>query len=140
MKLGQQQREMKRDKVVRITIENVDAPNLKVSSLKDVKDAPVQHKQVLLLKAKDHDGTVPKEIEKSKVREEKKKHIEKNIINRLSELLKRVKDIKQKHFHDRLYSSKKTLNIHIFQCTQDLFRINYYTNSFFRRCSIDKTQ
>ena len=133
MKLGQQQREMKRDKVVRITIENVDAPNLKVSSLKDVKDAPVQHKQVLLLKAKDHDGTVPKEIEKSKVREEKKKHIEKNIINRLSELLKRVKDIKQKHFHDRLYSSKKTiLNIHIFQCTQDLFRINYScsTNRF----------
>lgn len=103
MELKQQHQQVKRDKVVRITIENVDAPNLKVNSLKDVKDAPVQHKQVLLLKAKDHDGN--HEIEKAKVREEKKKHIEKNIINRLSQLLKRVKDIKQKHFHDRLDSS-----------------------------------
>lgn len=114
MKLQQQQQHGKRDKVVRITIENVDAPNLKVKSLKDVKDAPVQHKQVLLLKAKDNTGNhdASKEIEKAKVREEKKKHIEKNIINRLSQLLKRVKDIKQKHFHDRPYSSNHSFYIY----------------------------
>ena len=121
MKLEQQQ-QVKRDKVVRITIENMDAPNLKVNSLKDVKDAPVQHKQVLLLKANDHgDGhDISKEIEKSKVREKKKKHIEKNIINRLSQLLKRVKDIKQKHFHDRL-DSRNTAYLYF----------NMYTNPGF---------
>ena len=98
----------KRDKVVRITIENVDAPNTKVNSLKDVKDAPVRHKQILLLKAKDHhddDMGISKGKEKVKLKEEQKKHIEKNIIDRLSQLLKRVKDIKQRHFHARPQSS-----------------------------------
>lgn len=113
----------KRDKVVRITIENVEAPNMKVSSLKDVKNALVKNKQVLLLKANDNRLSQKQDgIEEAKLKAEqrrldgeqnklnearKKKQIEKNIINRLNRLLKRVKDIKQKHFQEPTHKSRK---------------------------------
>ena len=58
-------------------------------SIADIKRAPASQKQVLVLKEK----------ESSKQREEQKKKIEKKILSRLSNLLAKVKDIKQRHFH-----------------------------------------
>eukprot|EP00111_Clytia_hemisphaerica_P024469 TCONS_00072148-protein len=78
----------KREKIVRITIEHVDVPNTQ-QSIADIKRAPALQKQILLLKEK----------ESVRKQDEQKKKIESKILSRLSNLLAKVKDIKQRHFH-----------------------------------------
>jgi len=88
-------------------------------------EAPYPQKQILLIKEK-HESEVA--TEKARRREAKKKKVEKKIISRLNRLLRRVEDIKRRHFpSDNTKEGDEGMEDSL-KYTKGFHNMHYYSN------------